>query len=521
VTGQISAPPSPVLVSSEASQDAQTRQPPSSHQAQLQAIVRALSTSTSSQPLLHAKNLISLLGQVQSLQKRGVQATQLGSEEHDLELEWLVVAKATLQTYGLVLSELLEQIIPLSDDIWYWDEVLGSYAYTGLYTLQTSPLRAWKQVMELYQDVKEQFSSGSFTANARSSAGGRWREFYGLVQKTIRERSITHARTRILSPFALCRTEARQKQSGLKRLREMNASGLGVLMDEGLSFQLDVEDETAVSAKGQDSPNSEEWRTMVPKSIALMENVLQNVTALDAGTAEFEEVVFTGVEDDPDAELQTTQRARPAVLVNKLHRILTEHLPVQLKSSNQLSKQYGRPSRLVRYWLPASVLLLSSSTLLRIFANRRAEIIEWIREFGSTVVDFWVNWVIEPIKKLIGTIRHDENSEVAIMSKRSLEADRDSLERMVVDFAIDNPTEGSKGSLSEADIASIRAKVKEGDLTPVLKAYEKDLRSPFMGSIRGDLIRTLLIQIQKTKVDVEVAIGGIDALLKSQELVFG
>lgn len=123
---------------------------------------------------------------------------------------------------------------------------------------------------------------------------------------------------------------------------------------------------------------------------------------------------------------------------------------------------------------------------------------------------------------MIGTIRHDKDSEVAIMSKQSLKGDRDSLERMVVDFAIDKPQISTgNSSLSEAQIADIRAKVKEGDLTPVLRAYEKDLRSPLMGSIRGDLIRTLLIQVQKTKVDVEVAINGIDALLKSQELVFG
>ena len=42
-----------------------------------------------------------------------------------------------------------------------------------------------------------------------------------------------------------------------------------------------------------------------------------------------------------------------------------------------------------------------------------------------------------------------------------------------------------------------------------------------MGTVRGDLVRALLIQIQKTKVDVELAVSGIDALLKSQELVFG
>ena len=136
-------------------------------------------------------------------------------------------------------------------------------------------------------------------------------------------------------------------------------------------------------------------------------------------------------------------------------------------------------------------------------------------------MDFWYNWVVGPIKKVIGTIRHDDESEIAIMSKKSLQVDKASLERMVVDFAIDNPDLTNGTTYTSAQLAEVRAKVSEGDLTPVLKAYEKDLRRPFLGTVRGDLIRALLIQIQKTKVDVEVAMGGIDNLLKSQELVFG
>lgn len=127
---------------------------------------------------------------------------------------------------------------------------------------------------------------------------------------------------------------------------------------------------------------------------------------------------------------------------------------------------------------------------------------------------------MEPMKKIIGTIRHDETAEVAIMSKGSLEGDRASLERMVIDFAIDNPASRSS-PMTETEIAEIRARVHEGDLTTVLRAYEKDLRRPFLGTVRGDLVRALLIQVQKSKVDIEVALGGIDALLKSQELVFG
>lgn len=104
------------------------------------------------------------------------------------------------------------------------------------------------------------------------------------------------------------------------------------------------------------------------------------------------------------------------------------------------------------------------------------------------------------------------------MSKKSLEGDRASLERMVVEFAIDNP---GTHELNTAEIAQVRAGIQEGDLTPVLRVYERELQSPLYGAIRGDLIRALLIQVQKTKVDVEVAMGGIDSLLKSQELVFG
>ncbi|PQE22853.1 ATP synthase regulation NCA2 protein [Rutstroemia sp. NJR-2017a BBW] len=131
------------------------------------------------------------------------------------------------------------------------------------------------------------------------------------------------------------------------------------------------------------------------------------------------------------------------------------------------------------------MLLLSSTTILRILVNRKAELVTWIRDIGVTMQDFWINWVIDPTKKVIRTIRHDQKSEVAIMSKESLKGDMASLERMVVDFARDNPEAANvgQGTLSETQISEIRAKVKEGDLTPVLRAYEKDMPKALFGVI--------------------------------------
>ena len=491
----------------------------------LKELIRSLSTTSSSRPLARRWRLKILLEQLVDSHASISSSDQDSSS--DTDLEWLAASKAAVQTYGLILNTFLEQTIPLSDGIWYWDDILGSYANTALYTLQMWPLRAWNQVKEVYADAKQKYRSNvsirESSTQATQTLRDSWSEFYGLVQQTIDERSLLHARAKILSPFAISRTEARRKQAGLRRLRELGGTAIGLVMDEGFTFTTYDEDD---KNKGISTPElaKDEWRATVSRSVSLLEHVLRDVTVFEHGVADFEDSVFANVEGDAEivttGDTAATAATNPKVLQGRLLRILNDRLPEQEQNSMSLTQEYGRPTKLIRYWIPGVILLLSGSTILRLISRRRAEIRQWIQEAGQTAIDFWSNWVVEPVKRLIGTIRHDEESELAIMSKDSLKADQASLERMVVDFASDHPNE-TGAHYTETEMADIRAKVKEGDLTPVLRAYERDLRKPFMGTVRGDLIRALLIQIQKTKVDVEVAIGGIDSMLKSQELLFG
>jgi len=90
----------------------------------------------------------------------------------------------------------------------------------------------------------------------------------------------------------------------------------------------------------------------------------------------------------------------------------------------------------------------------------------------------------------------------------------DSLERMAVDLA----RETLKYSPDQLD--ELSRQVRLGDLTAVLKIYEQDIKSPLKSVFTGNLVRTLLIQVHKTKVDVDVALEGIDKLIQSQELTF-
>lgn len=524
----------------------------------LLGIVKALSSGSVSGAHLPSSRIQKLLRQ-SGLTAGGDGELRASAElldaksQTEVDVEWLLVGKATVQTYGLLMSTLLDQIMPLSDGIWYWDEVLTSYPSSFVYTVQTSPLRMWRWTREIYDESVERFQRlyrDEFAAAAAAVAGHEgsdteddaakslaqedghghrpgpkgfkaiyphlsrhWRQFYGIVRQSVAERSIADIQRRILSRVDMGRSEARHKQKRLRRLREMTATGLGVLLDEGLNFGMT--DET---------PN-DEWKGMLERSVALMDMVLQTVPFLHLSVSEFEDRVFAGVEEDPELSIHIEDlhpAERPSVLARRLLGLLEDGLPSHHVAITDLAHSNGRPSRLVRYWLPAAVLLVSSSTILRILVNRQEDIVHWIRDLGATARDFWFNWVIDPVRKIVGTIRHDANSEIAIMSRDSLQADRDSLERMVVEFAMDNP-EIAVGELAitELQIGEIRSKVKEGDVTPVLKAYEKDLRRPIVGAIKGDLVRSLLIQVQKTKVDLEVAISGIDALLKSQELVFG
>lgn len=42
--------------------------------------------------------------------------------------------------------------------------------------------------------------------------------------------------------------------------------------------------------------------------------------------------------------------------------------------------------------------------------------------------------------------------------------------------------------------------VKMGDLTPVMQAYEEDIRTPLRSALTGTLLRNAFIQVQKAKV---------------------
>lgn len=165
-------------------------------------------------------------------------------------------------------------------------------------------------------------------------------------------------------------------------------------------------------------------------------------------------------------------------------------------------------------WWPAAVIIMYS---LRALQGSWDLVIEWLH---TSVLDtlglFWRNWVIDPLYHIYLTIRHDPTSQLALIANESLDTDIQSLNKMVADFVLDNP--GIPTNIVQEASKPTGSSV---DMMPVMSAYESQLRQPILNLVTGQLVRTALIQIQKSKVDLEVALKGIDQLIQSQQLVFG
>ena len=172
------------------------------------------------------------------------------------------------------------------------------------------------------------------------------------------------------------------------------------------------------------------------------------------------------------------------------------------------------PGFLTRYWIIiALIIFYGPSQTKKVYANRQ-EIIYWINYNGiEPVVGFFKNWVIKPVYDMLDILRNtSSDSQLSITSKDSLNSEFDSLNSMIYQFAQDNHIDVTESQITND--------VKNGDLKIIMSTYENEIKSPIKYLITGSLLRLILIQIQKGKVDGAMAINGIDKLLKSQQLLF-
>lgn len=216
--------------------------------------------------------------------------------------------------------------------------------------------------------------------------------------------------------------------------------------------------------------------------------------------------------------IATLKEARAALIVEVGHTVMSQgevitHAPMAvILKDDDIARLLFRPSWVYRVLMPAAGYAILAYACLRLGMR-----MEWGKlwraagEVYSAGHHLLQDWVVTPMGEIWRTVRY-RDSNLALASSAALQADINSLERMVVDFA--------SRQYPEIPEETVLSQVRQGDVTLLLRRYEEQLRSPIKNILVGDLVGMLLIQVQKSKVDLESAMMAMDKLLRANELNF-
>ncbi|KAI8344536.1 ATP synthase regulation protein NCA2-domain-containing protein [Chlamydoabsidia padenii] len=385
-------------------------------------------------------------------------------------LDWLFVTKCTLAVYGHSLTSILQSTLPLSESLVYWDTIYGNPWY------------------EVYYGLQSNLFPMALRTNTTTTTMTNERPGKTLVQVF---RKLYHSPL----PLALLHDEIQQKRFVLRSFRTYQATTLGLLIKQ---------------APRLNSSGDDRWQTTDDKLGHVVRGTSQCIRALTS-------CLLLNKENDSSLLHQCSNTfsvtsSNPYQVANDLKKVV-DRQPTSQHYLDLWKKDYGPPSRLTRYWIPGLMIFFGGKMAVNYLFERKEDIMTWTKDGIHTIQEFLVHWLWEPSIKVLDTIRF-KDQRIGLSSKEGLKSDLESLERMVVEFAKD------QSQLTDTDIAQLVSQVRDGDVSVVLRAYENEIKNPLRNAIQGDLIQALLIQVQKTKVDVDMAMQALDKLLKSNELNF-
>ncbi|CAE6415135.1 unnamed protein product [Rhizoctonia solani] len=406
-------------------------------------------------------------------------------------LEHSVASLVIAQVYQKLLHEVRHLALEAEDEAEWWAGVQRGDSGVAYFLLQTLPqrlVRLGHTVLHTMNNHDPPLSLASlrpdlirklFPFSPRPSA-----LFTALFPHLANS---TNATWYLQTPVQLVRGECSQKRIALETMRDSYAEKFARLHAIGAHL--------ASSPTGGVSPTGVTTPEEGPLSYPMIATSLNQIYG-----------VF-----EPDA-FSLTSSSRGVFGTARV--LLGQTLPGLKERHTTTFTVLKRPSRLVLAWprliLGPPLLLLVGRSLYR----SRDSLWQMVIDGGETARSFWRSYVIEPIVGILNTVRTGGDEGMRIISKEGLKSDLDSLERMVISLSTE------KFSYTPDQIAQMSEQIRAGDLTEVMKLYENDIKHPVKSAITGTLIRTLLIQIQKTKVDIDFALTGIDKLLRSQELTF-
>ncbi|KZT60280.1 NCA2-domain-containing protein [Calocera cornea HHB12733] len=401
--------------------------------------------------------------------------TEHGGSAQEAQLEWAVVRRLVVRTYEECMERLMKEAAQDESAAGWWGRVERVGGGAGWYLFETLPERIYSLTITLLQQPNPMFSLLHPTRHLPPPPHSPSPiHLSPLIAHLFRLPPSPAPTTLIalLDPLRLARLECQYHKIHLFQARDDRAETVG-------------------------------------RMLGVFDKLREAEPGTDAFTAAVAELTTTPPEQP---EVRSPVGNTPPSVASYLLATL-DALQTSARTHDAIVAPHAPPSRWTRLWPRLVFLPVIAYFAARSLYASREQVWGWIKDSKETAKGFITSWVIEPVKEILKTIRTGEG-EVQVVSKEGLKSDLDSLERMAIALATD------KLKYTVEQQAELASSIRAGDLTPVLRIYEEDIKSPLRSAIGGTLVRTLLIQVQKTKVDIDVALSGIDKLLKSQELTF-
>ncbi|KAK6925507.1 Nuclear control of ATP synthase 2 [Dillenia turbinata] len=139
-----------------------------------------------------------------------------------------------------------------------------------------------------------------------------------------------------------------------------------------------------------------------------------------------------------------------------------------------------------------------------------SDIDNWICEAKNSTLTFWNDHVEKPLVSIRDELFETfKKRQKGVMEAEEVQLTADSLHRMLLAFC--EQTKGQKFPENASD---------QRMLEIVMARYEKELMHPIQNLLGGELVRALLIQVEKLKLDIETAMLELDQILRANEINF-
>ncbi|KAF8342777.1 ATP synthase regulation protein NCA2-domain-containing protein [Cantharellus anzutake] len=374
------------------------------------------------------------------------------------ELRDAILTKLVFGVYTHFSETLLNESIEAEAEAYWWTNIERNSWGCWCYFVQTLPLRLvrlGRKVAAIANEQNIHTFGDTFNRLAVPHV-----EIFNALFPSLKKRFIFPR-----SPLALIREECSEHHRKLQRIRDKRAEQLGCLTFLGANVRSRFETRAT-------QPSNILWKD--PKFLHDLQLIMAGDTSQAIETSDLSDTLTV------------------------LHQFLTQLLPRHVEAHHTSIRSYQRPPRWTRAWPkvffgPPLFLLI-----FRSIYNNRSSIRVSLIDAKETIRGFWVQWVVEPVREILNTVRTGGESGPRVTSKEGLKSDMESLERMVISLATE------KQNWSNEELKDLSQKIRQGDLTPVLEMYEDDIKKPL-----------------RSAVDIDFALEGIDKLLRSQELTFG